>query len=60
MNKDIKGKFVWKIIQYEGDKIFKVRFGDTEIGFDKAIKSVKSSKSYTYKIFVSIVEWKEI
>lgn len=60
VKENIEDKFVWKIVQYDGDRIFKIRFGDTKIGFKKAIDTVKGYRTYTYKIFTSPVEWKEI
>jgi hypothetical protein len=53
-------KAIWKIVQYSGDKVFKTRFGETRNGFDMSLKDAKmQEKSYTYKIFLGKLNWKE-
>ncbi len=55
-------KQVWKIIQYynDSDRVIKVRFCDTERGYKSALKAVRSSKVFTYKVFRTDVDWEEV
>jgi hypothetical protein len=52
---------MWKIVQYKNDgNVFKTRYGETEIGFKKSLREVKSyGKVYTYKVYIGSVDWEE-
>ena len=52
-------KQVWKIVQYYKGTVKKVRFCDTERGFNSALKAVRGYKVYTYKVFRTDVDWEE-